>query len=152
MKCCINGTKTMKAELLGCFGSDDMVVDCARVSVNKKAKNYTTEQNAKLILYLAKHKHESPFFHPQAQFRITAPIFVARQWFRHEVGFSRNEQSRRYVDDAPELFYPDNWRARPDKSIKQGSGEVIRGQASANIKAIHSFPTRRSSDHRKSVV
>jgi thymidylate synthase (FAD) len=101
-----------------------MVVNAARVSFGKWKTEFD-EQDARLIRYLAKHKHESPFFHPQVQFRITAPIFVARQWFRHEVGFSRNEVSRRYVDDEPEFFVPDEWRERPDQSIKQGSGGVV---------------------------
>jgi thymidylate synthase (FAD) len=125
----------MKAELLGHFGDDDMVVNAARVSHDKLADNYAPEQNVALIHYLAVHKHESPFFHPQIQFRITAPIFVARQWFRHEVGFSRNEVSRRYVDDAPEFFCPDDWRSRPHSTIKQGSGAPVSNADS--IQATH---------------
>lgn len=114
----------MKAELLSHFGDDLMVVNAARVSVGKWKEKFD-EQDAKLIHYLATHKHESPFFHPQIQFRLTAPIFVARQWFRHEVGFSRNEISRRYVDHAPTFFEPDTWRRRPNASIKQGSGSDL---------------------------
>jgi len=76
----------------------------------------------KLLGYLANHKHWTPFSHPQISFRIKAPIFVARQWFKHMVGITRNETSRRYVDDAPEFFLPEVVRARPDGSIKQGSG------------------------------
>lgn len=113
----------MKAEYLAHFGNDDMVCDCARVSFNKRASSYTAKQNARLIRYLAKNRHVTPFFHPQIQVRITAPLFVARQWFRSVVGVARSEVSRRYVDDAPELWSPDTWRKRPADSIKQGSGE-----------------------------
>jgi len=69
---------------------------------------------------LVKHNHISPFFHPQVRFRLKMPIFVAREWFRHTVGLSRNEVSRRYVDDEPQIFVPSELRAR-DKNLKQGS-------------------------------
>ena len=58
------------------------------------------------------------------QFRITAPIFVARQWYRHSVGFARNEESRRYIRDEPSVFCPPHWRSKPEGNIKQGSGSV----------------------------
>jgi thymidylate synthase (FAD) len=76
----------------------------------------------KLIQFLAKHNHWSPFAHPQIQLRIKAPIFVARQLAKHQVGLVWNEISRRYVDNPPEFFFPDKWRKKsPDK--KQGSYE-----------------------------
>ena len=78
------------------------------------------EADAKLIRYLAKHKHVTPFFHPQIRFRIKMPIFVAREWYRHQIGFARNEVSRRYVDEAPEVYAPMELRAR-DPKLKQGS-------------------------------
>ena len=112
----------MLAELLGSFGNDLMVVNAARVSHGKWKNEFDHDRDTALIRYLARNKHESPFFHPQVQFRITAPIFIARQWFRHEVGFSRNEVSRRYIDDAPTFFDPDAWRWRPVGRTKQGSG------------------------------
>ncbi|MEA3639931.1 MAG: FAD-dependent thymidylate synthase [Lamprobacter sp.] len=114
----------MKAELLASLGSDLMVANAARVSMGKW-KDRFDEQDIKLINYLARNGHASPFFHPQIQFRITAPIFVARQWFRSNVGVARNEVSRRYVDDEPKFFIPDEWRSRPDGSIKQGSGNAV---------------------------
>ena len=113
----------MKAELIDVFGNDRMVADSARVSFASTAEDYSDERVAKLIRFLAREGHVNPFFHPQARFRLTAPIFVARQWFRSTVGVARSEVSRRYVDTEPEFFVPDQWRARPDKSIKQGSGE-----------------------------
>lgn len=107
------------------MGSDDFVCDMARVSFDKVAENFTKEQNNKLLAYLAKHNHWSPFAHPQVTLHVKCPIFVARQDFKHVVGFARNEVSRRYVDDEPEFYdlYP--YRARPEGSVKQGSGGKI---------------------------
>jgi thymidylate synthase (FAD) len=107
------------------MGSDLSVVNAARVSFGKKSEAFL-EGDAKLIKYLAKHKHISPFGHCFASFHVKAPIFVARQLVKHK--FLRwNEVSRRYVDDEPEFYVPDVWRGRSaDK--KQGSeGEVKLG-------------------------
>ena len=108
-------------ELLDTFGSDLTVVNAARVSFAKEA----TEMKAadeKLISYLAEHGHVSPFFHPQARFRIKMPIFVAREWYRHQIGFARNEVSRRYVDTVPECWTPAPSELRErDPKAKQGS-------------------------------
>ena len=111
-------------ELLDTMGSDLMVVNAARVSFAKESKQLTAG-DAKLIKYLADHEHTSPFFHPQIQFRIKMPIFVAREWYRHQIGFSRNEVSRRYVDSTPEYWTPapDELRER-DPKLKQGSKET----------------------------
>jgi len=111
-------------EVLGVFGDDKTVVNAARVSFNKTV-DVLEQRDEKLIHYLAKHHHISPFFHPQIQLRIKMPIFVAREWFRHTVGFARNEVSRRYVDTTPELWFPqpDGLRAR-DPKLKQGSKET----------------------------
>lgn len=104
------------------WGDDMMVVDVARVSFAKESSQYTPEQNAKLIKYLAREGHWSPFAHPMASFRITAPIFVARQMAKHQVGLAWNEESRRYIDSEPEIWRPDTVRYRPEGNIKQGSG------------------------------
>jgi thymidylate synthase (FAD) len=69
--------------------------------------------------------HWAPFGHPQITIRETVPIFVARQRFKHTIGFVYNEISRRYVDNTPEFFTPDAWRARPENGIKQGSGTDV---------------------------
>jgi thymidylate synthase (FAD) len=106
-------------ELLDTFGSDLTVVNAARVSFHKESTEMT-EKDGKLIKFLADHNHVTPFFHPQAQFRIKMPIFVAREWFRHQIGFARNEVSRRYVDEPPVCYLPDVVRAR-DAKLKQGS-------------------------------
>ena len=108
-------------ELIDTFGDDLTVVNAARVSFDKTSTELT-EADKKLINYLAKHDHISPFFHPQARFRIKMPIFVCREWFRHTIGLARNEVSRRYVDSDPECWVPaaDNIRER-DPKVKQGS-------------------------------
>ena len=110
----------MKVELLEIFGNDDMVANAARVSFGKEASNYTMEQNSKLIKYLAEHNHTSPFRHPQIQYRITCPIFVERQLFKHQVGLTANSISGRYVDFEDNYYKIDNFRIQ-SKSSKQGS-------------------------------
>lgn len=115
----------MEVTFIDSMGTDALVVNAARVSFSKEAENYTEEQNAKLVDYLARHNHWTPFSHPTICIREKVPIFVARQRFKHTVGFTYNEVSRRYVDDAPEFYIPDVWRSRPDKSMKQGSGSEI---------------------------
>lgn len=116
----------IKAEYISHMGSDLTVVNSARVSFNKESlmeDGKLTEKDHKLIGYLAKHQHITPFTHPQITLRESIPIFVARQRFKHVVGFTYNEVSRRYVDDTPEFYVPEEWRSRPDGSIKQGSGD-----------------------------
>ena len=118
------------------MGSDLSVVNAARVSFGKKSEALGTsvvegghitpilhDQDKRLIKYLAKHKHMSPFGHAFASFHVKAPIFVARQLVKHK--FLRwNEISRRYVDDEPEFYEPDEWRGRADDK-KQGSKGVV---------------------------
>ncbi len=116
----------IKTELISHMGNDLTVVNSARVSFNKESQledGNLSGKDTKLIGYLAKHNHITPFTHPQITLRESIPIFVARQRFKHVVGFTYNEVSRRYVDDAPEFYVPDVWRNRPDGSIKQGSGD-----------------------------
>ena len=113
------------------MGTDLTVANAARVSFGKKSEMEDDpwgppklkEKDAKLIRYLAKHKHISPFGHCFASFHVKAPIFVARQLVKHK--FLRwNEVSRRYVDDEPEFYEPREWRGRSaDK--KQGSDGVV---------------------------
>ena len=101
------------------MGGDLTVVNAARVSFSKHSDS-VTEKDERLINYLARHGHWTPFAHCFIQFRIKAPIFVARQLVKHQVGLVWNEVSRRYVDDEPEMFIPSTWRGRPQNS-KQGS-------------------------------
>ena len=113
----------MKVELIDKMGSDLSVVNAARVSYSK-IKDKFDEKDERLIKYLAEHEHWSPFAHASMQFRIKAPIFVARQLVKHQVGLVWNEVSRRYVDDPPEFYVPESWRGRP-KNSKQGSDGVV---------------------------
>lgn len=116
----------IKATLIDAMGSDLTVVNAARVSFGKRSSynedsgGWTLpEKDVKLIKYLAKHNHISPFGHCFASFHVKAPIFVARQLVKHK--FLRwNEISRRYVDDEPEFYVPDVWRGRSEDK-KQGS-------------------------------
>lgn len=138
----------MKAELIDTMGDDLRVVNAARVSFDKESSLVASEEEAsnsqawedmtgqklfkqvlgekdqKLLNYLAKHGHWTPFSHVMITMRETVPIFVARQRFKHMVGMTYNEVSRRYVNDHPEGFIPDTIRSRPDGSIKQGSGDT----------------------------
>ena len=114
----------MKVELLKCFGDDEMVVDVARVSYKKLAKMFTVEENDKLIYYLAKHKHWSPFAHPKLQFRLEMPIYVERQVIKTSVGVDYNSISGRYVDFSDTYTTIDTWR-KQSTSSKQGSGEDL---------------------------
>ena len=114
----------MKVELIDTMGTDLTVVNAARVSYSKTKDAFDVVKDEKLIKYLAEHNHWSPFAHASLQFRIKAPIFVARQLVKHQVGLAWNEVSRRYVDFPPELYKPETWRGRP-KNSKQGSdGEI----------------------------
>ena len=122
----------IEATYIDHMGSDLSVVNAARVSFGKTSEMDMSDpwgppklkdKDAKLINYLAKHNHISPFGHAFASFHVKAPIFVARQLVKHK--FLRwNEISRRYVDDEPEFYTPDTWRGRSaDK--KQGSEGVV---------------------------
>ena len=120
--------------LIDHMGTDLSVVNAARVSFGKKSKwdegfveggweQRLAHTDYKLINYLAKHKHKSPFGHCFASFHVKAPIFVARQLVKHK--FLRwNEISRRYVDSEPEFYVPDEWRGRSEDK-KQGSDGVV---------------------------
>ena len=115
------------------MGSDLSVVNAARVSFGKKSdwlprvhngeQLVLTPKDAKLISYLAKHQHKSPFNHAFATFHIKAPIFVACQLQKHEY-MPWNEISRRYVDSEPEFYQPNVWRGRSEDK-KQGSDGVV---------------------------
>jgi thymidylate synthase (FAD) len=135
-------------ECLETFGNDLTVVNAARVSFDKESLEFT-EADKKLVHYLAKHDHVSPFFHPQIRFRIKMPIFVAREWYRHTIGLARNEVSRRYVDTPPECWipFPNEIRER-DPRLKQGSKStpvddsdrihsILSNQTNAALKTYH---------------
>ena len=113
----------MKVDLIDSMGTDLTVVNAARVSFDKHHKIFTGGDE-KLIAYLARHGHWTPFGHPQLQFRIYAPIFVARQLVKHQVGLVWNEVSRRYVDNKPAFYMTDKWRSKAEDK-KQGSGDTL---------------------------
>ena len=115
--------KMIKVDMIDKMGTDLSVVNAARVSYSK-IKNRFEDKDEKLISFLAKHGHWSPLAHASLQFRIKAPVFVARQLVKHQVGLSWNEVSRRYVDFLPELYKPEEWRGRPINS-KQGSDGTV---------------------------
>ena len=116
-------TNSLKVEFIDKMGTDLSVVNAARVSY-AKFKDKFEDKDEKLIKFLAEHNHWSPFAHASLQFRIKAPVFVARQLVKHQVGLVWNEISRRYVDYTPELYEPKEWRGRPQNS-KQGSDGTV---------------------------
>lgn len=149
----------MRAELIDYMGDDLRVVNSARVSFDKESwyaneeawlefdESLTiTEQDQKLISYLAKHGHWTPFSHVMITMRETVPIFVARQRFKHMVGFTYNEISRRYVDNPPEFYKPAEWRGKPINAKQGSSDEVI------NLKHwdfTHSRKPKHISEHKR---
>ena len=120
----------MKVELLDTFGNDNMVCNVARVSYKKIAAMFTLEENDKLIYYLAKHKHWSPFAHPKVQFRLEMPIYVERQIIKTSIGVDYNSVSGRYVDFSDTYTTIDTWR-KQSTSSKQGSGEDLDEKSNA---------------------
>ena len=133
----------MKVQLVDYMGSDLSVVNSARVSFNKKSEQESTEikkidfygsgetlvtlptlnkRDEKLIRYLARHNHWTPFAHTCITFHIKAPMFVARQLQKHQIGLVWNEVSRRYIKEEPEFYIPEEWRYQAD-NVKQGSSD-----------------------------
>ena len=138
-------------ELLEVFGNDLTIVNAARVSFHRESHlepvtdntgnvvdHRLSTRDGKLVDYLAKHQHSSPFFHPIIRMRIKMPIFVTREWWRHTVGFTRNEVSRRYVTDEPECFIPDELRMR-DENAKQGSQEMAVQGNTQQVQAMQTY-------------
>jgi thymidylate synthase (FAD) len=115
-------------QLVEHMGSDISVVNAARVSFNKESKltddGSVSDRDSKLIAYLAKHNHFTPFCHPQISLRIKCPIFVRAQLGKHQIGLTMNEVSRRYVTFEPEVYVP-FWRSAPTDGAKQGSSGRI---------------------------
>jgi len=112
-------------ELLDYMGNGDIdPTNAARVSFGKEITEMSP-RDEKLVKYLADHDHISPFFHNYFRMRFKMPIYVAREWYRHCISFSRSEISRRYVDSDPEFFIPDKSEMRErNSSLKQGSKDT----------------------------
>jgi thymidylate synthase (FAD) len=127
----------MEVKLIDHMGSDLSVVNAARVSFAKVHTEFDEKGDTRLINYLAKHNHWSPFGHASMQFYIKAPVFVARQLVKHQVGLTWNEVSRRYVDTEVEFYTPIDsmWRMKADNK-KQGSSEKT---VHYNIQAAYKF-------------
>ena len=127
----------MEVKLVDHMGSDLSVVNAARVSFAKTSEwdvipdagpveGYLRYEDERLIKYLAKHNHWSPFGHASMQFHIKAPVFVARQLVKHQVGLVWNEVSRRYVDDEVEFYEPTEWRLAAENKKQGSSDETIK--------------------------
>lgn len=120
----------MKAEYIDHCGTDLSIVNAARVSFAKESEwaektvNVLKEKDERLISYLARHNHWTPFAHTAITLRMSAPVPIRTQCFKHKQGFVENEESRRYISYEPEVFVPDGFRSAPDGNVKQGSGEV----------------------------
>ena len=110
----------MKVEYIDHMGDDLSVVNAARVSFAKYKDEYD-DRDAKLINYLAEHGHWTPFAHTAITLRVKAPVPIRTQCFKHKVGFTENEESRRYIHYTPEVLWPDYWRKAPEHGVKQGS-------------------------------
>lgn len=110
-------------ELVDHMGDDLAIVNAARVSYAGSSDKWT-DRDDKLLKYLWEHDHTSPFRHGHVKFRIKAPIFVLRQWMKHQVGCAWNEQSARYTKIEESFFYPDHFRLQDSKN-KQGSGGYL---------------------------
>lgn len=126
----------MRVEYIDHMGSDLSVVNAARVSFDKVSDWVyendewdgplwkLSEADAKLITYLAKHDHWTPFAHTSISLRMQAPVPIRTQCFKHKQGLVENEESRRYIRSRPVLFVPDNLRSAPTNGAKQGSSGV----------------------------
>ena len=135
------------------MGSDLTVCNAARVSFNKESEwgldfdaiarlkscpydkddvRMLKEKDEKLIRYLAKHNHWTPFAHPQITLRVKAPVSIRTQFFKHKQGFVENEISRRYVSYEPEFYNP-VWRSKPTDGAKQGSEDFVKDEVEANV-------------------
>ena len=134
----------MQVKLMDRMGTDLTVVNAARVSFAKESEWESIPEGGEiegllslgdenLIKYLAKHKHWSPFVHCSLQFHVKAPIFVARQLVKHQVGLVWNEVSRRYVDDEPEFYTPRVWRLKADNKKQGSSDETIEYDISGTV-------------------
>ena len=132
-----------KVELIDSMGTDLSVVNAARVSFHKESfyefdmddpfVRYLSNKDMKLLKYLANNNHHTPFGHCFLSYRIKAPIFIARQLAKHQVGLCWNEVSRRYVDEEPEFFFPNKWRGKPLNSKQGSTGEFNPNQPLYNL-------------------
>jgi thymidylate synthase (FAD) len=126
--------------LVDFMGSDLAVVNAARVSFDKEAK-FWDEKQEKLLAFLWRNGHTSPFRHATIKFEVYAPLMVARQWWKYVVGNDHtmdgwNESSRRYVTEEPQFYVPEVWRSAPEDK-KQGSGEPVNSNDDSYLWQLH---------------
>lgn len=129
----------MTVELVDHMGDDLSVVNAARVSFDKVSEwdvkyhsddnpfdfsQHLSDADTRLINYLARNNHWTPFAHTSISLRMGAPVPIRTQCFKHKQGFVENEESRRYISSRPEVFVPDCFRSAPVGNVKQGSGGV----------------------------
>jgi thymidylate synthase (FAD) len=128
----INVLDSGYVRLVDTLGNDLSVVNAARVSYDKESAEFES-RDEKLIKFLIRENHTSPFRHAALTFEVYAPLFVARQWWKHAVSSTHvddqngwNESSRRYITEDEQFYVPSasSWRSKPESS-KQGSGEPI---------------------------
>ena len=124
------------------MGSAVSIVNAARVSMGRKVSEIT-EPDRRLLRYLWEHEHTSPFRHVQLQFHIKAPVFVLRQWMKHQVGCAWNEISGRYVTFEQEAWTPDVWREQ-SPLIKQGSGGALEESVNERAAELYASAMRNS--------
>jgi thymidylate synthase (FAD) len=138
------------------MGTDLTVCNAARVSFNNESEwgldfdaierlkscpynkddvRMLKDKDVKLIRYLAKHNHWTPFAHPQITLRIKAPVSIRTQFFKHKQGFTENEISRRYVSFEPEFYVP-IWRTKPTDGAKQGSEDFIEDKTVGSVNSM----------------
>jgi len=130
--------------LVNHMGSDLTVANAARVSYAKES-NELNEKDIRLIKFLAREGHTSPFRHVILQYEIYAPLMVARQWWKYVIGSAHaegtgdsleawNESSRRYITEEPTFYIPasDQWRSKPENS-KQGSGDILNEEVGTKL-------------------
>ena len=133
-----------RVEYIDHMGDDITPVNAARVSFNKRSNwvededgnPILKEEDGKLLKYLAQHNHWTPFAHPQVTFCIKAPIPIRTQLFKHKQGLIENEQSRRYIDDIPDIYIP-RWRNAPTNGAKQGSSGFLEDGETEQCTAIY---------------
>lgn len=139
----------MRAEYVDHMGDDLAVVNAARVSFAKEATEFK-EQDAKLIKYLAKHKHWTPFAHTAIKLRMAAPVPIRTQCFKHKIGLVENEESRRYISCEPEIYVPTFRKAADNK--KQGSGEEFTGKEQDNLQQFYKDRTSKAVEDYKAAL
>lgn len=116
----------MQANYIDHMGGDSRVCQAARISFAEEVEQFGNDE-VRLIRYLAKHNHWTPFAHPQITLRMRAPVPIRTQCFKHKQGFVENEESRRYISSEPTFFIPEVFRGKPTNGAKQGSSGVITG-------------------------